>query len=185
MLGCFSVYFLFQELVCDSPFLPGVGVFMVGPQNCSAEGFSQPRPEPRALRPWVACFTIVSFWKRAKPTCPGAGTVALSHMDVKPTPRLSPKLLATSQSSTWARAPEGPFAMTEAGRPKAAGPRGLWSLTPDLPPSSGPWPRREGGQLNRAPPAVSIFHKRTLAQGRRLNLSLIASVWSPPARAEG
>lgn len=39
----------------------------------------------------------------------------------------------------------------------------LQSLPP--PPSSGPQPRRERGQLNRVPPAVFIFHKCTLAQG--------------------
>lgn len=121
------------------------------------------------------------------------------HVGTKPTVRFKQKLpgnLRVLQAGSGAERGHPAPGLAKGRRlaAKVRGPRDErhwgWGIPGPLPGSAspacpGPQPRRERGWLNQAPPAVFIFHKRTLPQGGEAKFVSSAALGSPLSGAEG
>lgn len=193
-----------QELVCDGPFLPGVGVFNRGFPKLLSRAPLPARARPRSCTvPGGLLYRRVLLEACKAHVLRGGQGCCAAHAGAKPTPRLTPGWLAAPSPPHRARVPdEGhpdpagcgrkSLAMTrrlaagvrawQVGRDRA---RGASEAAPALPPSSGPWPGTEGGgegSLIRRLQLFSHFTSAPWPRVQRLNLALTVP---PPGGQRG
>lgn len=179
----------------------GEGQVPLGPQHSAWPSTSPSRDlgDTRAWQPW-RIWSAISFQKFVRLTwsegcCPAPGlTWVLSQpLDSNRNCRATSGCSRLAQVRREAILPLAP-AKGRRLAAKVRGPRDerwqSWGIPGPLPGSAspacpGPQPRRERGRLNRAPPAVFIFHKRTLPQGGEAKFVSSAALGSPRAEPRG
>ena len=166
----------------------------LGPRHSAWPSTSPSRGlgDARAAQPW-RIWSAISFQKCVRLTwsegcCPAPGLTWVLSQPLDS----NRNCWATSGCSRLAQVRREailPLAPAKVRGPRDERRRG-WGIPGPLPGSAspaclGPQPRKERGRLNRAAPAVFIFHKRTLPQGGEAKFVSSAALGSPRAEPRG